>query len=264
MTLAQAARTPVYPVFLVREHWRAYRVTMTEPWFFAAGEARTRTSRVDEKVALFAWWTQTLKSVLRENWSQWLVFEPAFGKKKSAPPLGSADDEAAPGPSDFGRAHGDFALAQLISAFFTGRDRVDEQGPLRPTDEADPHLVECVVTSAWTVMVLAWAVGWLMSEWPWWSMLVTVPVGLFIALHFLPFVTSWIAVGLTHDEAKQRPMIKNMCVVILAVIGLSSWWVCPLGWLVGGVTAGLLTVNLVAWIIMLFQKRRPREQRAVR
>lgn len=72
--LAQVARAPVYPIFIVRLGWRRYAIEAGAP-FVWNGEARDRAGA---ERALSEWWNEILADTVRRHWYQWFVFEPAF------------------------------------------------------------------------------------------------------------------------------------------------------------------------------------------
>jgi lauroyl/myristoyl acyltransferase len=72
--LALAGKAPVWPLFIIRDGWRRYRIRVSEPFVLVAPRAeRERVMR--EGIAS---WCGELEAVLRESWYQWFVFEPAF------------------------------------------------------------------------------------------------------------------------------------------------------------------------------------------
>ncbi len=72
--LAMAAGVPVWPLFIIRDGWRRYRIQMSEPFAIAATRAQ-RERAMREGVAT---WCGELEGVLRDAWYQWFVFEPVF------------------------------------------------------------------------------------------------------------------------------------------------------------------------------------------
>lgn len=67
--LARATGAPCYPLFLTRDAWRRYRVTVLPE---IALPPRKRGA--DDGAAKV--WAATILGVVRENWQQWYVFEP--------------------------------------------------------------------------------------------------------------------------------------------------------------------------------------------
>ncbi|MCB1231911.1 MAG: lysophospholipid acyltransferase family protein [Verrucomicrobiae bacterium] len=73
--LAQVTGAPIYPVFILRTGWRRYRVKALPP-FHCRVESRDREAAVEK--AARHWVDDILMPVIREHWTQWFVFEPAF------------------------------------------------------------------------------------------------------------------------------------------------------------------------------------------
>jgi lauroyl/myristoyl acyltransferase len=69
--LAMAARAPIYPVFVVRQGWRCYRLITCEPI-----EIVRSGDRDADFAAAVTKWTAALESVIRNAWYQWFAFEP--------------------------------------------------------------------------------------------------------------------------------------------------------------------------------------------
>lgn len=70
--LAMAARVPIYPVFVVRQGRRRYRLVARPPI-----EVVRRGRNRDEDIGIaVAQWTSQLESVIGEWWFQWFTFEP--------------------------------------------------------------------------------------------------------------------------------------------------------------------------------------------
>jgi len=72
LVLAQATRAPCFPLFILRDGWRRYRVRVLPRLEMPP---RHRGSASAEAAAV---WADLLLRVLREEWRQWFVFEPAF------------------------------------------------------------------------------------------------------------------------------------------------------------------------------------------
>jgi lauroyl/myristoyl acyltransferase len=77
LVLAQVASAPVFPVFIVRDGWRSYRILFLPPRR-AAAPAADRAARAAAIRDLTQWWADTLAGVLERHWGRWLMFEPAF------------------------------------------------------------------------------------------------------------------------------------------------------------------------------------------
>lgn len=72
LVLARATGVTVFPLFIVRDGWRRYRVRVFPPLVLPE---RARGRAEDPATAL---WAGTILAVVRENWSQWFVFEPVL------------------------------------------------------------------------------------------------------------------------------------------------------------------------------------------
>ncbi len=69
--LARATGAPVFPLFIVREGWRRYRVIVLPEM-----ELPPRSRGADEEAAKI--WAGTLLEECRKHWKQWYVFESIF------------------------------------------------------------------------------------------------------------------------------------------------------------------------------------------
>ncbi len=67
--LARATGAPCYPLFLTRDSWRRYRVTV-----LPEVELPPRKRGADDEAAKV--WAATILGVVRQHWQQWYVFEP--------------------------------------------------------------------------------------------------------------------------------------------------------------------------------------------
>ncbi len=72
--LAMACRAPVWPMFIIRDGWRRYRIRIGERFEVDS----TRRSRDEAMASGVAVWCSELQSVLRRSWQQWFVFEKVF------------------------------------------------------------------------------------------------------------------------------------------------------------------------------------------
>ncbi len=72
--LARATNAPTFPLFIVRDGWRKYRVIV-----FPVLELPPRTRGVDDEAAKI--WAAAILRVVREHWRQWYVFEPLLTRK---------------------------------------------------------------------------------------------------------------------------------------------------------------------------------------
>lgn len=74
--LARATGAPVFPIFIVRDGWRRYRVVARPPLELPA---RVRGGGADPAAIL---WCETIFQAVRAHWSQWFVFERILCRKK--------------------------------------------------------------------------------------------------------------------------------------------------------------------------------------
>ena len=70
--LAMAARVPIYPVFVIRQGRRQYRLVNCAP----IEVVRRSRNRDDDFAQAVGVWTRELESVIAANWFQWFTFEP--------------------------------------------------------------------------------------------------------------------------------------------------------------------------------------------
>lgn len=77
LVLAQATGAPCFPLFIVRDGWRRYRVRVLPRLELP----RRRRGAGSEEAA--AAWAEVLLRVLREEWRQWFVFEPVFRREEA-------------------------------------------------------------------------------------------------------------------------------------------------------------------------------------
>lgn len=79
-TLALVSRAKIYPVFIIRQGYRRYKVLAGNVF------SMTVTGRDKEKAVqdAAANWTSIIRPVIEKHWYQWFVFEPVF-KTESAP-----------------------------------------------------------------------------------------------------------------------------------------------------------------------------------
>ena len=74
LVLARATSAPSFPLFIVRDGWRKYRV-IVQPQV----ELPPRRKGPDEEAARI--WAATILRVVRTHWRQWYVFEPLLTRK---------------------------------------------------------------------------------------------------------------------------------------------------------------------------------------
>ena len=67
--LARATKAPCYPLFITREGWRRYRVTIHPPI-----QLPPRRRGDDSEAAKI--WANAIFATARKHWNQWFVFEP--------------------------------------------------------------------------------------------------------------------------------------------------------------------------------------------
>lgn len=77
--LARATGAPPYPLFIVRDAWRRYRVIIL-PEISLPPRQR---GAPDESAVI---WAATLLAIVRKHWRQWYVFEPLVFRKIVAEP----------------------------------------------------------------------------------------------------------------------------------------------------------------------------------
>lgn len=80
--LAQVTGAPIHPVFILRTGWRRYRI-LALPAFHCRAESRDREAAIEQ--AARHWVDEILLPVIRQHWSQWFVFEPAFTPLADSP-----------------------------------------------------------------------------------------------------------------------------------------------------------------------------------
>ncbi len=78
--LARATGVTVFPLFILRDGWRRYRVKVRPPLELPE---RIR-GRVEDPATPV--WTGAILDVVRENWSQWFVFEPILRRVERSGP----------------------------------------------------------------------------------------------------------------------------------------------------------------------------------
>lgn len=69
--LARATSSPTFPLFIVRDGWRRYRVIV-----FPEITLPPRKRGVDDKAGEI--WAATILMIVRRHWNQWYVFEPVL------------------------------------------------------------------------------------------------------------------------------------------------------------------------------------------
>jgi len=72
--LARATGAPCFPLFIVRDGWRKYRVVVLPEL-----KLPPRQRGADDEAAKL--WAATILAVVRKNWRQWYVFEPMVTRK---------------------------------------------------------------------------------------------------------------------------------------------------------------------------------------
>ena len=74
--LARISKADVYPLFILRDGWRRYRVEVSPPLELP----ERRRGKGDDPAARI--WASTILGVVRPNWDQWFVFGPVFRRLK--------------------------------------------------------------------------------------------------------------------------------------------------------------------------------------
>lgn len=69
--LAMTARVPVYPLFIVRQGRRRYRLVAGKPF-----DVQRLSNRAESFERAMVEWTRELESVVRTAWFQWFAFQP--------------------------------------------------------------------------------------------------------------------------------------------------------------------------------------------
>ena len=72
--LALAGKCPLWPLFIIREGWRHYRIKVGREFEVSADRHNREGAMAD---AIGTWCTE-LEDVLSRSWFQWFVFEPLF------------------------------------------------------------------------------------------------------------------------------------------------------------------------------------------
>lgn len=75
--LARATRAPAFPLFIVRDGWRRYRVIVSPPI-----QLPPKKPGPDDEAAKI--WAATILDIVRSRWQQWYVFEPLV-RRDAAP-----------------------------------------------------------------------------------------------------------------------------------------------------------------------------------
>jgi lauroyl/myristoyl acyltransferase len=70
--LARITKAKVFPLFIIRDGWRSYRVKVFAPLELPP---RKRGAGEDPGVKI---WTEAVMQVVKPHWDQWFVFEPVF------------------------------------------------------------------------------------------------------------------------------------------------------------------------------------------
>lgn len=74
--LVRATNSPCYPLFIMRDGWRRYRVKV-----LPALDLPQRTRGADTEASEL--WAKTILNVVRGKWNQWFVFEPVLRRGSS-------------------------------------------------------------------------------------------------------------------------------------------------------------------------------------
>lgn len=81
--LARATRVPTFPLFIVRDGWRRYRV-------IALPEIQLPPRKRGEDDEAAKIWAATILRVVRRHWNQWYVFEPLLTRTHSVASTGGS------------------------------------------------------------------------------------------------------------------------------------------------------------------------------
>jgi lauroyl/myristoyl acyltransferase len=74
--LSFATETPIYPLFIVREGYRKYKIIACAP-ISCSRDNGTREEAID---AAMQSWAQILEEEVRRHWNQWYAFTPVFAE----------------------------------------------------------------------------------------------------------------------------------------------------------------------------------------
>jgi|GEM_PF-367542 len=277
LVLAQVAAAPVFPIFIVREAWRSYRIVFL-PSRPPAAPPSDRAARAAAQRELAVWWAGTLAGVLECHWRQWLMFEPAFGPlptvgdglpaAASRPTVHPLPPPASARPTRPERTTptGWRPTLQPISRTYFGRFLntlglfLPSEAPhqLRAEDSAQ-NWIEVVVlaafsaaltaATAWlfltTVAPAAWAAVWILPAW-------------FAGLHLAP-----LACGVVADLCKHLPGVPTrwsvtrlaeewlffaQTMVSLVLLSTSFRWLGA-AWIVFAVANGL------SFLLLMFARK---------
>lgn len=72
--LVRATGAPCYPLFIMRDGWRRYRVKVLPPL-----DLPQRTRGADTEASEL--WAKTILDIVRPRWNQWFVFEPVLWRR---------------------------------------------------------------------------------------------------------------------------------------------------------------------------------------
>lgn len=73
--LARATGSPCYPIFITRDGWRRYRVTVMP-------ELGLPPRRRGDDAEVSRLWARAVYQIARRNWHQWFVFEPLLARSE--------------------------------------------------------------------------------------------------------------------------------------------------------------------------------------
>jgi lauroyl/myristoyl acyltransferase len=279
LVLAQVASAPVFPVFMLRDGWRSYRILFL-PARPPAPPPATRADRAAAQQEHAAWWANTLAGVLERHWPLWLMFEPAFGSLPApgeAPLVRPRVEPSVPPPAATARperttAAGWRPTLQPISRTYLGRF-LNTRGLLLPreaphqlsAEDSAQNWIEVVVLAAFNAALTA-AAAWLalVALFPkTWAAFLLAPTW-FVLLHLAP-----LACGLIADACKRLPGVPARWSVtrlaeewIFFTQTLLSLWLLatPLRWL-GAAWLGFALANALSFVQLAWARRRgPGEQ----
>ena len=74
MVLARATGVPCHPVFITRDAWRRYRVTVMR-------EIELPPRRRGDEAEVAGLWASPIHRMAKSHWNQWFVFEPVYTRQ---------------------------------------------------------------------------------------------------------------------------------------------------------------------------------------
>lgn len=139
MALATISAAPVFPIFVVREGWRSYRIQALPPHASAA-KTGGRDGRAAAQRELTLWWAGVLAGMLESHWPRWLMFEPAF---RPLEPDTTGNDAANAAGEDAAAAMASSSPASAV------RDAPPPITPIPPTETESAARPERTTAHGW-------------------------------------------------------------------------------------------------------------------